>query len=135
MNIWPWTLTNTCSLSEHFFLNRYNFPEWIYFHWTRIYFLKQTDKVSWHEYNFVSEYNCLEWLYFLWINICSLNEFQISLTVKKCIVSLKLNKYNSLKLHKYTVAGCKIMPWVQIYFVWFEYMYFLNFASFTNGHS
>ena len=34
----------------------------------------------------------------------------ISLTVNKYIISLKLNKYNSLKLHKYTVAGCKIMP-------------------------
>ena len=32
-------------------------------------------------------------------------------------ISLKLNKYNSLKLHKYTVAGYKIMPKVQIYFV------------------
>ena len=39
----------------------------------------------------------------------------IFLTAKKYIISLKLNKYNSLKLHKYTVAGCKIMPWVQIY--------------------
>ena len=34
----------------------------------------------------------------------------ISLTVNKYIISLKLNKYNSLNLHKYTVAGCKIMP-------------------------
>ena len=34
----------------------------------------------------------------------------ISLTVNKYNISLKLNKYNSLKLHKYTVAGCKIMP-------------------------
>ena len=34
----------------------------------------------------------------------------ISLTVNKYIISLKLNKYNLLKLHKYTVAGCKIMP-------------------------
>ena len=37
------------------------------------------------------------------------------LTVNKYIISLKLNKYNSLKLHKYTVAGCKIMPWVQMW--------------------
>ena len=37
----------------------------------------------------------------------------ISLTFNKYIIYLKLNKYNSLKLHKYTVAGCKIMPWVQ----------------------
>ena len=34
----------------------------------------------------------------------------ISLTVNKYIISLKLNKYNSLKLRKYTVAGCKAMP-------------------------
>ena len=34
----------------------------------------------------------------------------ISLTVNRYIIFLKLNKYNSLKLHKYTVAGCKIMP-------------------------
>ena len=54
-------------------------------------------------------------------------------TVNKYIISLKLNKYNSLKLEKYTVAGCKIMPWVQIYFVECEYMYFLIFALFTNG--
>ena len=40
----------------------------------------------------------------------------ISLTVNKYIIPLKLNKYNSLKLHKYTVAGCKIMPYVQTYF-------------------
>ena len=86
----------------------------------------------WNEYNPVNEYNWLEWLYFLWINICSLNEF-IFLTVNKYIISLKLNKYNSLKLHKHTVARCIIMPWVQIYFVECEYMYFLNFASFTNG--
>ena len=45
--------------------------------------------------------------------------------VNKYIISLKLNKYNSLKLHKYAGAGCKIMPWVQIYFVECEYMYFL----------
>ena len=29
--------------------------------------------------------------------MCSLNEFQISLTVNKYIISLKLNKFNSLK--------------------------------------
>ena len=80
----------------------------------------------------MNEYNFFEWLYFLWINICSLNKF-ISLRVNKYIISLKLNKYNSLKLHKYTVAWCKIMPWVQIYFVECEYMYLLDFASFTNG--
>ena len=57
----------------------------------------------------------------------------ISLTVNKYIISLKLNKYNSLKLHKYTVVGCKIMPRVQIYYVSFEYMYFFNFVSFTNA--
>ena len=34
----------------------------------------------------------------------------IFLTVNKYIISLKLNKYDSLKLHKYTVDGCKIMP-------------------------
>ena len=34
----------------------------------------------------------------------------IYLKVNKYIISLKLNKYNSLKLHKCTVAGCKIMP-------------------------
>ena len=31
-------------------------------------------------------------------------------TVNKYIITLRLNKYNSLKLQKYTVAGCKIMP-------------------------
>ena len=41
----------------------------------------------------------------------------ISLTVNKYIISLKLNQCNSLKLHEYTVAGCKIMLGVQIYFV------------------
>ena len=35
---------------------------------------------------------------------------KISLTVNKYIISLKLNKCSSLKLHKYTVAGCEIMP-------------------------
>ena len=90
------------------------------------------DIFPWNEYNSVNEYNCLEWLYFLWINICPLNQF-ISLTVNKHIISLKLNKYNSLKLLKYTVAGCKIMLLVQIYFVECEYMYFLIFALFTKG--
>ena len=46
-----------------------------------------------------------------------LESINISLIVYKYIISLKLNKYNSLKLHKYTVAGYKIMPKVQIYFV------------------
>ena len=69
---------------------------------------------------------------FLWINICPSNEY-ISLQLTKYIISLKLNKYNSMKLLKYTVAGCKIMPWVQIYFVECDYMYFLIFALFTNG--
>ena len=50
-----------------------------------------------------------------------LNEF-ICLTVEKYMISLKLNKYNPLKLHKYTVAGCKIMPLVRMYFVKCEYM-------------
>ena len=59
---------------------------------------------------FVNKYMSFEWIYFL--------------TVNKYIISLKLNKYNSLKLHKYTVAGCKIMPWLQIYFV----EYFLIFC-------
>ena len=68
---------------------------------------------------FVNKYMSIEWIYFL--------------TVNKCIIFLKLNKYNSLKLHKYTVAGGKLMPWVQIYFVECEYMYFLIFALFTNG--
>ena len=68
---------------------------------------------------FVNKYMSFELIYFLAIN--------------KCIISLKLNIYNSLKMHKYTVAGCKIMPWVQIYFVECEYMYFLIFALFTNG--
>ena len=42
-------------------------------------------------------------------NICSLNKSVFPLIVNKYIIALKLNKYNSLKLHKYTVAGCKIM--------------------------
>ena len=46
-----------------------------------------------------------------------LESINISLIVYKYIISLKLNKYNSLKLHNYTVAGYKIMPKVQIYFV------------------
>ena len=46
-----------------------------------------------------------------------LESINISLTVYKYIISLKLNKHNSLKLHKYTVAGYKIMSKVQIYFV------------------
>ena len=50
-----------------------------------------------------------------------LNEF-ICLTVEKYMISLKLNKYNPLKLHKYTVAGCKIMPLVRMYFVKCEYI-------------
>ena len=83
----------------------------------------------------MKEYNCLELLYFLWTDICSLNEF-ISLTVNKYIISLRLNKYNSLKLHNYTVAGCKILPWVQIYFVECEYMisWFLRYLQ-TANHS
>ena len=68
---------------------------------------------------FVNKYMSKEWIYFL--------------TVNKYIISLKLNKYNSLKLRKYTVAGCKIMPWVQTYFVECEYTYFLIFALLTNG--
>ena len=51
---------------------------------------------------FVNKYMFFEWI-------------SISLTVNKYIISLKLNNYKSLKLHKYTVAGCKIMPWVQIF--------------------
>ena len=39
-----------------------------------------------------------------------IERINISLTVNKYIIYLKLNKYNSLKLHKYAVAGCKIMP-------------------------
>ena len=31
-------------LNEFISLNEYNFPEWIYFPWTRIYFLEWTDK-------------------------------------------------------------------------------------------
>ena len=65
-------------------------------------------------------------MYVLWINL-------FPWIINKYIISLKLSKYNSLKLHKYTVAEWKIIPWVQIYFVECEYMYFLNFASFTNG--
>ena len=57
-----------------------------------------------NDYTFVNKYMFFEWI-------------SISLTVNKYIISLKLNKYNSLKLQKYSVAGCKIMPWVQIYFV------------------
>ena len=75
MSIWPWTWTNICSLSQHIFLNGYNFPEWICFHWTRIYFLERT--VRFLEMNIISFQNithCLEWLHFLWINICSMNE-------------------------------------------------------------
>ena len=71
--------------------------------------------VPWNENNSVNEYNCLECLNFLWINIRSSNEFI------------------SLKLHTYTVAERKIMPWVQIYFIECDDMCFLNFASFTNG--
>ena len=63
---------------------------------------------------FVNKYMSFEWIY-------------------KYTICLKLNKCNSLKLHKYTVAGCKTMSWVQIYFVECEYMYFLIFALFTNG--
>ena len=37
--------------------------------------------------------------------------------VNKYIISLKLNKYNSLKLHKYTIAGCKIIPWYKYIFL------------------
>ena len=129
MNIWPWNSTNICSLNEYISLNGYNFPEWICFPWTRMYFLEWTDKFL--EMNIIprkNTLNCLEWLYLLWINICSLNEF-ISLSVNKYVISLKLNKYNSMKLHRNTVAGCKIMHWVQIYFVECEYMYFLIFTN------
>ena len=67
---------------------------------------------------FVNKYISFEWIY--------------SLQLTKYIISFKLNKDNSLKLYKYTVAGCKIIPWVQIYFVECEYMHFLIFALFTN---
>ena len=50
------------------------------------------------------------------IDIRSLIEY-ISLKVNNYIISLKLNKYYSWKLHKYTVAGYKVMPYVQKYFV------------------
>ena len=80
-------------LNEYISLNGYNFPEWLCFPWTRIYFHEWTNKFFEMGYNSVNEYNCLEWLYFLWKNICSLNEF-ISLTVNKYIISLKLNKYD-----------------------------------------
>ena len=54
----------------------------------------------------------------LFVNKSMLFErINISLTVNKYIISLKLNQRNSLKLHEYTVAGCKIMLGVQIYFV------------------
>ena len=120
MNIWPWTWKDICSLNEYISLNGYNFPEWICFPWTKIF--------PWMNIISLNEYNILEWTdKFLemniipWTNIiasndyiCYLNGF-ISLTVNKYIISLKLNKYNSLKLHKYTVAGCKILPWVQLY--------------------
>ena len=68
----------------------------------------------------------------LFVNKFMFFEF-IFLTVNNFIFSLKLNKYNSLMLYKYTLAGCKIMSWVQVYFIGYESMYFLNFALFTNG--
>ena len=50
-----------------------------------------------NDYTFVNKYMLFE-------------RINISLTFNKYIISLKLNKCNSLKLHKYTVVGCKIMP-------------------------
>ena len=53
--------------------------------------------IALNDYTFVDKY-----MFFERINI--------SLTVNKYMISLKLNKCNSLKLHEYTVAGCNIMP-------------------------
>ena len=93
-----------------------------------------------NEDKFLNQYNFLEWIWILWINICSLNEY-ISLKVNNYIIFLKLNRYYSLKLHKYTVAGCKMMPWIQIYFVECEYKHSLIFTtnsqpqSYLSGHT
>ena len=50
-----------------------------------------------------------EYIFVKKINIFFLNEY-IALEVNNYINSLKLTKYCSLKLHKYTVAGYKVMP-------------------------
>ena len=50
------------------------------------------------------------------LNICSLNEY-IFLKVNNYIISLRLKKYYSLKQHKYTVAGCKMMPELECKYV------------------
>ena len=71
-------------------------------------------------------------IYFLWINISSLNGY-ISLKVNNYIISLKLNKYYSLKLHKYTVAGCKIIPTNIFCRVWiYIFLEFCNEQQTTN---
>ena len=124
------------SLNEDTSLSKYNFLE-LTAAFLEINIIPWTNLIASNDYTFcwllLNDYtNCLEWLYFLWIKICFLNEF-IFLIINKYIISLKLNKYNSFKLHKYTISGYKIMLWVQIYFFECEYMYFLNFASFTNG--
>ena len=60
------------------------------------------------EMNIISCQNIIALNDYIFVNKYMLVErINISLTVNKCIISLKLNKYNSLKLHKYTVAGCK----------------------------
>ena len=70
-----------------------------------------------------NKYISLNEYIFLWINIFSLSVY-ISLKVNNYIIFLKLNKYYSLNLHKHTVDGCKIMPWLQICFVECEYIFF-----------
>ena len=102
-------------------LNGYNFPEYAFPEWR--YFLEWTDKflqmniIPWTNIIASNNYTFCEEIYVIWINL-----FPWQLTS----ISLKLNKYNSLKMHKYWVSGCKTMPWVQIYFVECECMYCIS---------
>ena len=68
-------------------------------------FISLNELIRFVAMNIISCQNIIALLIILFVNRYMLFErINISLTVNKYIISLQLNKYNSLKLHKYTVA-------------------------------
>ena len=101
---------NRFSLNEDISLNEYNFIEW-------------TDKflemniIPWTNIIASNDYTFCEKIYFLWMNWSPLQLTSISFPWSW------INTISS----RYTVAGCKVLPWLQIYFVECEYV-FLEFC-------
>ena len=99
-------------LNKYISLNGYNFSEWIYV--AERGYISLNELMQFIEMNIISCQNIIASNDY---TFCYLKESIFPWQLNKYIISLKLNKYNSLKLHKYTVTGCKIMPLVQMYFV------------------